>query len=228
MKALELDEKNFVKAEGFLDERFYCSLRAKFLPDSKMVWVSPWAGKAEGENVTVECVSAGDAAKLYVNGEFKGNGKRADDGHFVWSVPYEIGEAKVMVFKNGVYFAEAVSKTAFEAKALIFETRQATVLAEGDVAEVDVFVMDDYGVKLASTSEKVEFTLEGSGEIIACGNGAGVKGEFVSAKAASVAIEGGRASIAVRRGGGSGGVLKLYAKGHGMRTALFILPRGIK
>ena len=228
VKALGLDEKNFVKAWGFLDERFYCSLRAKFLPDSKTVWVSPWAGKAEGENVTVECVSAGDAAKLYVNGEFRGDGKKADDGCFVWSVPYEIGEAKVMVFKNGVYFSEAVSKTAFEAKALVFETRQATVLAEGDVAEVDVFVIDDYGVKLASALEKVEFALEGPGEIIACGNGAGAKGEFVSGKAASVAIEGGRASVAVRRGGGSGGVLKLYAKGHGMRTALFVLPRGIK
>ena len=228
VKELGLDEKNFVKAWGFLDERFYCSLRAKFLSDSKMVWVSPWAGKAEGENVTVECVSAGDAAKLYVNGEFRGDGKKADDGCFVWSVPYEIGEAKVMVFKNGVYFSEAVSKTAFEAKALVFETRQATVLAEGDVAEVDVFVIDDYGVKLASALEKVEFALEGPGEIIACGNGAGAKGEFVSGKAASVAIEGGRASVAVRRGGGSGGVLKLYAKGHGMRTALFVLPRGIK
>ena len=176
----------------------------------------------------MECVSAGDAAKLYVNGEFRGDGKKADDGCFVWSVPYEIGEAKVMVFKNGVYFSEAVSKTAFEAKALVFETRQATVLAEGDVAEVDVFVIDDYGVKLASALEKVEFALEGPGEIIACGNGAGAKGEFVSGKAASVAIEGGRASVAVRRGGGSGGVLKLYAKGHGMRTALFVLPRGIK
>ena len=228
VKDLGLDESRFAKVEGALDERFYCALRTRFVPDSKAAWISPWAGKAEGEAIAVECIAAGDSARLYVNGEMKGEGAKAEDGRFVWNVPYEPGEAKVMVFKNGVYFTEAVSKTAYSAKSLAFGTRQATVLAEGDVAEVDVFAADDYGTRVLSLPQRVEFVLEGPGEIIACASGAGAKGEAVSQKAVFAAIENGRASIAIRRCGGSGQALKLHAKARGMRPAVIVLPRGIR
>ncbi len=228
VKELGLDVEKFVRIEGVLEERFYCELRTRFIPDSKAVWISPWIGKAEGDSVRVECVASGDAAKLYVNGEFKGEGVKDKSGCFVWNVSYEAGEAKVMVFKRGVYFTEAVSKTAYEARDLVFESRQATVLAEGEVAEVDIFAVDDYGVRVISAPGKVEFFLEGPGEIIACANGVGVKGERISSKEALVEIENGRASVAVRRSGGSGQAIKLHAKARGMRPAVIILPRGIK
>lgn len=227
VRRLKLDEDRIADASGDPDDAFYCSVRSRFVPESKAVHLSDWTPDAENK-VDLRCIAAGDAAKLYVNGEFRGDGRKMADSVFSWNADYEEGEAKVIVYKRGVYFTEAVAKTALPAGRLAFRSSQATVLAEGDVAVLEVVATDDFGVRDVRSNSEVEFRLEGPGTIIGCGNRARERGTFAGPDRAAGKMRNGSMEIAVRRNGGSGQALKVYASGKGLVPTCFILPRAVK
>jgi len=199
-----------------------------------------WDGR-EGEKVAVVCYTSGDEAELFVNGESAGRRKKAADAGSVvgkddpsyykvteryrlaWEVPYEPGEIKVIAFRNGHPIGEDSRKTAYKAAAVRLTPERAE-LPDGELGFVKVELEDDFGTVLPLARDRVDFRLEGPGEIVAVGNGA--PDAFDSfAETSSHPLYYGRALVVVRRTGGSGQPLKLTASVPQLRSASVMLTR---
>ena len=199
-----------------------------------------WAGR-EGEKVTVMCYTSGDEAELFVNGESAGRRKKVKDAgaivekgnpnyykvtaryRIVWEVPYKPGEIKVVAFKNGHPIGEDSRKTAYKAAAVKLTPEQSE-LADGELGFVKVELVDEYGTVLPLAKDRVNFKLEGPGEIAAVGNGSH-SGLDSFADTSSHPLYYGRALVIVRRTGGSGLPLKLTASLPSVRSATVTLGR---
>lgn len=199
-----------------------------------------WDGR-EGEKVTVVCCTSGDEAELFVNGESAGRRKKAKDAgtvvgkdapnyykvteryRLVWEVPYEPGEIKVIAFRNGRTMGEDSCKTAYKAAAVKLTPEQSE-LADGELGFVKVEIEDDDGTVLPLAKDRVNFKLEGPGEIVAVGNGSH-NGLDSFAETSSHPLYYGRALVIVRRTGGSGLPLKLTASAPSVRFASVTFSR---
>jgi beta-galactosidase len=199
-----------------------------------------WDGR-EGEKVTVVCYTSGDEAELFVNGESAGRRKKAKDAgdvvgkddpnyykvteryRLAWEVPYEPGEIKVIAFRNGRPIGEDFRKTAYKAAAVKLTPEQAE-LADGELGFVKVEIEDDDGTVLPLAKDRVNFQLEGPGEIVAVGNGS-QSGLDSFADTSSHPLYYGRALVIVRRTGGSGLPLKLTASAPSVRSASVTFSR---
>ncbi len=191
-----------------------------------------WDGR-EGEKVTVMCYTSGDEAELFVNSESAGRRKKVKDAgaivkkgdpnyykvteryRLVWEVPYEPGEIKVIAFRNGRPIGEDFRKTAYKAAAVKLTPEQ-TDLADGELGFVKVELEDEDGTVLPLAKDRVNFSLEGPGEIVAVGNGSH-DGLDSFTDTSSHPLYYGRALVVVRRTGGSGLPLKLTASVSGVR-----------
>jgi len=199
-----------------------------------------WDGR-EGEKVTVVCYTSGDEAELFVNGVSAGRRKKAkeagavvkkDDSNYykvteryrlVWEVAYEPGEIKVIAFRNGRPIGEDFRKTAYKAVAVKLTPEQAE-LADGELGFVKVELEDDDGTVLPLAKDRVNFKLEGPGEIVAVGNGSH-NGLDSFADTSSHPLYYGRALVVVRRNGGSGLPLKLTVSAPSVRSASVTFSR---
>ena len=199
-----------------------------------------WDGR-EGEKVTVMCYTNGDEAELFVNGESAGRRKKVKDAgavvgkddpnyykvteryRLVWEVPYEPGEIKVIAFRNGRSIGEDSRKTAHKAAAVKLTPEQLE-LADDELGFVKVELEDDNGTILPLAKGRVNFKLEGPGEIVAVGNGSH-SGLDSFAETSSHPLYYGRALVIVRRTGGSGLPLKLTASAPSVRSATVTLGR---
>ncbi len=199
-----------------------------------------WDGR-EGEKVTIVCYTSGDEAELFVNGESAGRMKKATDAgtvvgkddpnryklteryRLVWEVPYEPGEIKVIAFRNGRTMGEDSCKTAYKAAAVKLTPEQSE-LADGELGFVKVEIEDDDGTVLPLAKDRVNFKLEGPGEIVAVGNGSH-NGLDSFAETSSHPLYYGRALVIVRRTGGSGLPLKLTASAPSVRSASVTFSR---
>ena len=199
-----------------------------------------WDGR-EGEKVTVMCYTSGDEAELFVNGESAGRRKKVKDAgsivkkgdpnyykvteryRLVWEVPYEPGEIKVIAFRNGRPIGEDFRKTAYKPAAVRLTPEQ-TELADGELGFVKVEIEDDDGTVLPLAKDRVNFKLEGPGEIVAVGNGSH-NGLDSFTDTSSHPLYYGRALVIVRRTGGSGLPLKLTASAPSIRPAMVTLGR---
>ncbi|MBQ6137669.1 MAG: DUF4982 domain-containing protein, partial [Kiritimatiellae bacterium] len=177
----------------------------------------------EGDKVVVGCYTSGDEAELFVNGESCGRRKKGDGGAVSWEVPYDSGEVKAIAYREGHVIGEDVRKTAYKAVAVRLEP-DCEALADGETGFVRIWLEDEYGTALPTAVDTVSLVLDGPGEFVAAGNGAGDIGEAAGAKA-SCSLSAGRAVAAVRRGHGSGVALKLTASAKGLRSAEAVLPR---
>ncbi len=199
-----------------------------------------WDGR-EGEKVTVMCYTSGDEAELFVNGESAGRRKKVKDAgavvgkddpnyykvteryRIVWEVPYKPGEIKVVAFRNGRPIGEDSRKTAHKAAAVKLTPEQLE-LADDELGFVKVELEDDNGTVLPLAKDRVNFKLEGPGEIVAVGNGSH-SGLDSFAETSSHPLYYGRALVIVRRTGGSGLPLKLTASAPSVRSATVTLGR---
>ena len=189
-----------------------------------------WDGR-EGEKVTVVCYTSGDEAELFVNGESAGRRKKVKDAGSVvqkddpnyYEVPYEPGEIKVIAFRNGRPIGEDFRKTAYKAAAVKLTPEQAE-LADGELGFVKVEIEDDDGTVMPLAKDRVNFKLEGPGEIVAVGNGSHA-GTDSFAETSSHPLYYGRALVIVRRTGGSGLPLKLTASVPSVRSATVTFGR---
>ena len=199
-----------------------------------------WDGR-EGEKVTVMCYTSGDEAELFVNGESAGRRKKVKDAgsivkkgdpnyykvteryRLVWEVPYEPGEIKVIAFRNGRPIGEDFRKTAYKAAAVKLSPEQ-TELADGELGFVKVELEDEDGTVLPLAKDRVNFKLEGPGEIVAVGNGSH-NGLDSFTDTSSHPLYYGRALVIVRRTGGSGLPLKLTASAPSVRPASVTFSR---
>ena len=199
-----------------------------------------WDGR-EGEKVAIVCYTSGDEAELFVNGESAGRRKKATDAGTVvgkddpnrykvteryrlaWEVPYEPGEIKVIAFRNGRTMGEDFRKTAYKAAAVKLTPEQLEP-ADGELGFVKVEMEDDDGTVLPLANDRVNFKIEGPGEIVAAGNGS-QNGLDSFAEISSYPLYYGRALVVVRRTGGSGLPLKLTASAPSVRSASVTFSR---
>ena len=167
-----------------------------------------WSG-TEGAVQTVRCLTSGDEAELFVNGVSQGRRKGGFD-ELVWQVPYEDGGVKAIVYQSGRYVGEVEAKTPGRAFALTVQS-DATRLGEGEIAFLTIEAQDEDGTFVPQAENALTLRVSGPGERV---------------DATPVALQQGRALVAIRRTGGSGLPLVVSVSAKGLRpTNLRILKR---
>jgi beta-galactosidase len=160
---------------GFKKDRFYL-YQARWRPDLPMAHLLPhwtWPGR-EGEVTPVHVFTSGDEAELFVNGKSQGRKKKAAyEYRLRWDdVTYEPGELRAVSYKNGKEWATAVTQTADASAKLELAPDRPDIQADGiDLSFVTVRILDKNGLPSPAADNRIRFTVEGPGEIVATDNG---------------------------------------------------------
>ena len=160
---------------GFKKDRFYL-YQANWRPDFPMAHILPhwnWPERL-GELTPVQVYTSGDEAELFLNGKSLGRkSKEKFQYRLTWpDIIYEPGELKVIAYKNEKQWAGATRQTTGEAAKLILSTDRAGICSDGrDLSYVTVSVADKKNQTVPRANPKIEFEIEGPGEIVATGNG---------------------------------------------------------
>lgn len=206
---------------GFPKDRFYL-YQARWRPEHPMAHILPhwtWPDRV-GEVTPVHVYTSGDEAELFLNGRSLGRQKRQPFQYrFVWNeVRYEPGELKVVTYKNGHRWAEAVQRTAGAAARLEVSVDRPYLRADGeDLAYVTVKVVDKDGGLVPAAANRIEFELAGGGELVAVCNGDAT--DFDSFQGKSIRAFSGMAQAIVRAKRGEAGKFTLTAKTEGLKPA---------
>jgi beta-galactosidase len=127
-----------------------------------------------GEVTPVHVFTSGDEAELFVNGKSQGRLKKAPYAYRLrWDyVTYEPGEISVVAYKDGKEWARSSVRTAGDAAALQASADRAEIGNDGhDLSFVTVKITDKDGLLSPRAKQRVRFTVEGPGELIATDNG---------------------------------------------------------
>lgn len=160
---------------GFKKDRYYL-YQSRWRPDLKMVHILPhwtWPDRV-GEVTPVHVFTSGDEAELFVNGKSQGKLKKAPYAYRLrWDyVAYEPGEISVVAYKDGKEWARSSVKTADVPAALQASADRTTIAADGkDLLFVTVRIVDKDGLPAPRASQRVRFTVDGPGELVATDNG---------------------------------------------------------
>lgn len=160
---------------GFKKDRFYL-YQSRWRPDLPMAHILPhwnWPGR-EGQTTPVHVFTTGDEAELFVNGKSQGRKKRAPyEYRFRWDyVSYEPGEVSVVTYKNGKEWAKDSVRTAGDPARIELKVDRSKIAGDGlDLAFVTAEVVDAKGVVVPNASNRIRFSVTGSGELVATDNG---------------------------------------------------------
>ncbi|ETS83065.1 hypothetical protein PFICI_04941 [Pestalotiopsis fici W106-1] len=160
---------------GFKKERFFL-YQSRWRPDLPMAHIVPhwnWPER-DGQVTPVHVFTSGDEAELFINGKSQGRKKRgAFEYRFRWDdTIYTAGNVSVITYKNGTRWAEDIKKTTGKPAALQLTADRATIIADGeDLSFVTVTVLDSNGDTVPEAANKITFSVEGQGRIVATDNG---------------------------------------------------------
>jgi beta-galactosidase len=160
---------------GFKKDRFYL-YQAHWRPELPMAHILPhwtWPERA-GEVTPVHVFTSGDEAELFLNGKSLGRRQKGPyEYRLRWDdVKYVPGELKVVVYRNGKYWAENAVKTTGEPVRLEASADRHEIHADGkDLAFITVRVADKNGLTVPTAANSVKFEIQGNGEIVATDNG---------------------------------------------------------
>jgi beta-galactosidase len=160
---------------GFKKDRFYL-YQARWRPELSMAHVLPhwtWPERV-GEVTPVHVFTSGDEAELFVNGKSQGRRKKAEyEYRLRWDdVKYEPGEIDVVAYKAGKKWATSSVKTADAPAKLEMKPDRSQIRANGtDLSFVSLRVTDERGVTAPRANNRITFSIEGPGEIVATDNG---------------------------------------------------------
>lgn len=206
---------------GFPKDRYYI-YQARWRPDLPMAHILPhwnWPERV-GQVTPVHVYSSGDEAELFLNGKSLGRKTRGPfEYRFRWDdVVYQPGELKVVAYKKGAKWAEAVQRTTGPAAKLTLAADRATLRADGsDLSFVTVTVADKDGLLVPRSKNAVKFSLTGPGEIIATDNGDATS--FESFQSPERKAFNGLALVIIRTKAGAAGTLTLHAESAGLAPA---------
>lgn len=207
-----------VDLAGFPKDRFYL-YQARWRPELPMAHILPhwnWPERV-GQVTPVHVYSSGDEAELFLNGQSLGRKKRgAFEYRFRWDdVKYAPGELKVVAYKNGKPWAEAVQRTTGAPAALRATVDRTELRADGtDLAFVKIEVVDKDGLVVPRSRPLLKFSVEGAADLVATDNGDPTD-HRVSASAERNAFNGLALAI-VRPRAGAGGAIKLRVESEGL------------
>jgi beta-galactosidase len=160
---------------GFKKDRFY-QYQSHWRPEIPMVHILPhwnWPERV-GEVTPVHVFTSGDEAELFLNGKSLGKKKKGQyEYRLRWDeVIYQPGELKVIAYKAGKKWAEEVVKTTGEASALKASADRNEISADGkDLSFITFQITDKDGIMVPRSNNRIDFSVEGSGEIVATDNG---------------------------------------------------------
>ncbi|MFY9153554.1 MAG: beta-galactosidase GalB [Prolixibacteraceae bacterium] len=199
---------------GFRKDRFYL-YQSRWRPELPMAHLLPhwnWPERI-GEITPVHVFTSGDEAELFLNGKSLGKKKKGEfEYRLRWDdVVYEPGELKVVAYKNGKKWAEDLVKTTGEAFALNAISDRTEITADGkDLAFITVQITDKDGRMVPRSNNRIEFSIEGPGEIVATDNGDSYN--LDSFASYSRAAFNGLCLVIVRSQAGASGTITVTAK----------------
>jgi beta-galactosidase len=209
-----------VDLAGFPKDRYYL-YQARWRPELPMAHILPhwnWPDRV-GEMTPVRVYTSGDSAELFLNGRSFGKKKRGPfDYRLRWDdVVYQPGELKVVAYKNGKKWATDIVKTTGEPAKLELAADREKISADGaDLSFITVRVTDKQGLMVPTAQNKIKFTIEGAGEIIATDNGDATS--FVPFQSHERPAYNGLA-LAIVRAGKTPGKIRLTASADGLKPA---------
>jgi beta-galactosidase len=198
------------------------------LPDGKVEAVRLWGWhdeqpcwtwpEAQGKLVTVRVYSAGDRVELRLNGcRLDSKQVTAADRKCVeFTTTYEPGVLEVLAYRNGAQIARKRLVTAgVPASIRLTAERSNNDAARRDMSYIAVEVLDGAGHVVPNATTNVQLCLSGAAELIAFGSANPFAvGGFQSSTAQTW---NGRA-LAILRGRGGPGRVKLEARGQGLES----------
>jgi len=210
---------------GFKKDRFYL-YQSHWRPEFPMAHILPhwnWAERV-GEITPVHVFTSGDEAELFLNGNSLGRKKKGQyEYRLRWDdVKYEPGELKVIAYKNGKKWAKSTTKTTADASKLIAFSDRKTILADGkELAFITVKIADTNGLMVPRSNNKIEFSIEGPGEIVATDNGDTANMESFASKEREAFN--GLCLVIVRAKPGSTGKIILKANSAGLKETKVLI-----
>lgn len=206
---------------GFPKDRYYL-YQSRWRPDLPLAHLLPhwtWPERV-GEVTPVHLFTSGDEAELFVNGKSQGRKKKAPyEYRLRWDyVVYEPGEISVIAYKDGKEWARSAVKTAQPAAVLEAKADRSAIAADGkDLSFVTVRIADADGITAPRADQRIHFTVEGAGELVATDNGDPTSLE--SFKSPDRAAFNGLALAIVRAKPGQRGAITVRASAQGLRGA---------
>lgn len=207
---------------GFKKDRFYL-YQSRWKPGLPMVHILPhwnWPDRI-GKVTPVHVFTSGDEAELFLNGRSLGRKKKnIYEYRLRWDdVKYEPGEVKVIAYKNGNQWAEEIIKTTSGAGQLLISADRNVITADGtDLSFITVKIADKNGSMVPDANNKVIFSIEGPGEIVATDNGD--PANLVSFASKEREAYFGLVLVIVRSQKGKPGTIKIHASSSGLKTAV--------
>jgi len=207
---------------GFKKDRFYI-YQANWRPDLPMAHILPhwnWPERI-GEVTPVHVFTSGDEAELFLNGISLGRKKKGQyEYRLRWDdVKYEPGELRIVAYKEGKNWAEDLVETTGEPTKLEVTADRNTIKSDGkDLSFITVQVTDDKGRIVPRTSNLIQFSVEGPGEIVATDNGDPTS--FVPFQSKDREAFNGLALVIVRAKAGMPGIVNITAKSDGLASAM--------
>jgi beta-galactosidase len=204
---------------GFPKDRFYL-YQSHWRPELPMAHILPhwnWAERV-GEITPVHLFTSGDEAELFLNGKSLGKKKKAKyEYRLRWDdVVYEPGELKVVAYKNGKVWAEDVMKTTGEPTSLQATADRSEIMSDGkDLSFITVKITDKDGLLVPRSNNKIEFSIEGPGEIVATDNGNSM--DMTAFPSHEREAFNGMALVIVRSQAGNFGTIRVSAKSAGLK-----------
>jgi beta-galactosidase len=165
----------FIDLAGFKKDRFFL-YQSRWRPDLPMAHILPhwtWPERV-GQVTPVHVFTSGDEAELFLDGRSLGRKKKGPGQYRLrWDdVIYQPGELRVVAYRNGRRWSTDTVRTAGAPAAIEASADRPTVLADGDdLVFVTIRIADAKGVTVPRANNRVRFTVEGPGEIVATDNG---------------------------------------------------------
>ncbi len=207
---------------GFKKDRFFL-YQSRWRSDLPMAHILPhwnWPERI-GEITPVHIFTSGDEAELFLNGKSLGKKKKGEyEYRLRWDdVKYEPGELKVVAYKNGQKWAEEIVKTTGEAEQLQATADHSQIKADGrDLAFITIQVTDKNDIIVPRSNNRIEFSIEGPGEIVATDNGDSYNLEsFASHQREAF---NGLCLVIIRSKAGETGKIIVSAKSNGLKETL--------
>lgn len=160
---------------GFKKDRFYL-YQSHWRPDFPMAHILPhwnWPERI-GLVTPVHVFTSGDSAELFLNGESLGlKHKTKYESRLRWDdVLYQPGVLEVVAYKKGVEWARDTVKTTGPGAAVQLSVDRNLIDANGkDLAFVTAKIVDAEGNFVANANDMLQFSVEGSGKLLATDNG---------------------------------------------------------
>jgi beta-galactosidase len=167
----------------------------------------------------VHVFTSGDEGELFVNGRSQGRRKKGPyEYRLRWDeVVYQPGSLRVVVSKNGKFWAADQQVTAGTPARLDLQPDRRQIIADGrDLSFVTVAVTDQQGITVPRAQQRIHFDISGPGEIVATDNGDATSLE--SFQSPDRSTFNGRCLVIVRGKQSAPGKIKLTANSPGLNV----------